>query len=118
MERAYRSFHLVIYDDFSVINKLNDMFEKGLVREIQYSEHINENANMHFHLLLKTRRLYSKSVLETILLHDVLGTDTSSNTVDYLKAHGKVCSVRSAEEFLNFRQKVEKVEKRRVHPCI
>ena len=118
MERGFRSFHLVLYDDYSVIDKLNDMFEKGLILEIHYSEHIQSDVNKHIHLLLITRHFYTKSTLEMIILHDVLGTNISSEVVDYLKTYGKVYSIRTVKEFLNFRQKVEKVEKHCVRPCI
>lgn len=110
MESAYRYFHLVVYDDFTVLNKLNDMLVKGEILEIICSQHC-EHGVEHFHLLVKLNRRYTVYTFESIILHDATGMYDLSNAFTYLKSKGKIASLKTADEFLKLRQKVEKVEK-------
>lgn len=63
-------FELVVSDDISVFGRLNKLISEKKLSSIEYVFHEVIGKN-HYHILIRFKRPYGRSTVESLLLYDV-----------------------------------------------
>ena len=64
-------FELVVFDDISVLGKLNKLISDKKLSSIEYAFHEEIGETAHYHILIRFKRPYVRSTVESLLLYDV-----------------------------------------------
>lgn len=70
MVKVSSIFELVVSYDISVFEKLNKLISEKKLSSIVYAFHEAIDKN-HYHILIRFKRHYTCSTVESLLLHDV-----------------------------------------------
>lgn len=70
MINGTRIFELVVSDDISVFGKLNKLISEKKLSSIEYVFH-EDTVKNHYHILIRFKRPYVRSTVESLLLYDV-----------------------------------------------
>ena len=105
MVKVTPNFELVVSSDISVFERLNKLVSEKKLSSIVYVFHEVIGKN-HYHILIRFKRPYVRSTVESMLLHDVQPISDYESYYRYLSKDSTPTKV----EF-KFGQKVEKVEK-------